>query len=79
MPRKSRAPPAAPRERWTREQCAVLETSRLFERERLELVDGDLLGKMRKNRPHVNALLGAFGKQFVDSEAPIEVNPGDNP
>jgi Uma2 family endonuclease len=80
------APPAPPRKRWTREQCIVLEASGLFERERLELVDGDLLSKMRKNRPHVNArrlmhywLLEAFGKQFVDSEAPIDVNPGDNP
>ena len=75
-----------PRKRWTREQCAALEASGLFERERLELIDGELISKMGKNRPHVNAftlmhlwLLDAFGKQFVNAEAPIDVSPGDNP
>lgn len=75
-----------PRKRWTREDCAPLEASGLFERERLELVDGELFSKMGKNRPHVVVLrlmylwlLEAFGKQFVDSEAPIDVSPEDNP
>jgi Uma2 family endonuclease len=79
-------PPAPPRKRWTREQCAPLEASGLFERERLELVDGELISKMGKNRPHVNAfrlmlvwLQRTFGDQFVDAEAPIDVNPEDNP
>jgi Uma2 family endonuclease len=75
-----------PRKRWTREQCAALEAAGLFEKERLELIDGELINKMGKNRPHVNAftlmhlwLLEAFGKQFVNAEAPIDVSPGDNP
>jgi Uma2 family endonuclease len=75
-----------PRKRWTREQCAALEASGLFEKERLELIDGELINKMGKNRPHVNAftwmhlwLLEAFGKQFVNAEAPIDVASGDNP
>jgi Uma2 family endonuclease len=79
-------PVAPPRKRWTREQCAPLEASGLFERERLELIDGELISKMGKNRPHVNAfrlmlvwLQKIFGDQFVDAEAPIDVNPGDNP
>jgi Uma2 family endonuclease len=79
-------PLVPPRKRWTREQCAPLEASGLFERERLELVDGELIGKMGKNRPHVNALammyrrlMQIFGESFVNSEAPIDVSPEDNP
>jgi Uma2 family endonuclease len=78
-------PPAPPRKRWTREQCAPLEASGLFEGEKLELIDGELISKMGKNRPHVNActwmhlwLLETFGRQFVNAEAPIDVNPTDN-
>jgi hypothetical protein len=75
----------APRERWAREQCAPLEASGLFKLERLELVDGELIRKTGKNRPHVKAftwmhlwLLETFGRQFVNAEAPIDVSPGDN-
>jgi len=75
-----------PRKRWTRQQCTALEAAGLFEQERLELVDGELISKMGKNRPHVNAsmlvlfwLAETFGKQFINSEAPIDVAPGDNP
>jgi Uma2 family endonuclease len=78
--------PLPQRKRWTREQCGALEAAGLFEAERLELVDGDLISKMGKTRPHVNAfrlmqywLLEAFGKEFVDAEAPIDVSPADNP
>jgi Uma2 family endonuclease len=79
-------PPVPPRKRWTREQCAPLEASGLFEQEKLELIDGDLISKMGKNRPHVKAftwmhlwLLETFGRQFVNAEAPIDVSSGDNP
>lgn len=75
-----------PRKRWTSEQCAPLEASGLFERERLELFDGELLGKMGKKRSHVNALTlmylrlqGIFGERFVNMAAPIDVSPEDNP
>jgi len=78
-------PPVPPRKRWTRQQCAPLEASGLFEQERLELVDGELISKMGKNRPHVIALTfmlhwlqETFGRQFVNTEAPIDVSPGDN-
>jgi Uma2 family endonuclease len=74
-----------PRKRWTRQECAQLESAGLFEKERLELVDGDLISKMGKNRPHVNALRlmlvwlqKTFGDQFVDPEAPIDVAPNEN-
>jgi Uma2 family endonuclease len=79
-------PLVPPRKRWTREQCAALEASGLFEKERLELVEGELISKMGKNRPHVNALalmyrrlMKIFGESFVISEAPIDVSPEDNP
>jgi len=73
------------RKRWTREQCALLEAAGVFDRERLELVDGDLVSKMGKNRPHVNAVMlilvwlqKTFGDAFVDTESPIDVNPAEN-
>jgi Uma2 family endonuclease len=66
-------------------QCAPLEAAGLFEQERLELVDGELISHMGRNRPHVNAcmlmlewLQETFGKRFVNVEAPIDVSPADN-
>jgi Uma2 family endonuclease len=83
------APPVPlvpPRKRWTREECAVLEASGLFEQERLELVEGELISKMGKNRPHANSalllaewLVQIFGFRFVNKEEPIDVAPEDNP
>jgi len=75
-----------PRKRWTRAECLALEASGLWDRERLELVHGELITKMGKKRPHVNALVAVqawlvrtFGEQFVNPEAPIDVAPEDNP
>lgn len=74
-----------PRKRWTRAEVESLSTSALAG-ERLELVEGELVSKMGKKRPHVNALvllLGwlvqEFGLRFVNPEAPIDVAPEDNP
>src|SRR6202161_2361762 len=75
-----------PRKRWTRAECAVLEASGLWDQQHLELVHGELISKMGKKRPHVNALVAVqawlvrtFGEQFVNPEAPIDVAPEDNP
>ncbi len=75
-----------PRKRWTRQECAALEASGLWDQQRLELVQGELISKMGKNRPHVNALVvvqawlqRVFGEQYVNPEAPIDVAPEDNP
>lgn len=75
-----------PRKRWTRDECVSLASSGLWDREHLELVHGELISKMGKKRPHVNALvavqawlLRTFGEQFVNPEAPIDVAPEDNP
>ncbi len=58
----------------------------MWDQQRLELVDGELISKMGKKRPHVNALVAVqawlvrtFGEQFVNPEAPIDVAPEDDP
>jgi Uma2 family endonuclease len=79
-------PTDPPRKRWTRAECAVLEALEPWDQQRLELVDGELINKMGKRRPHVNAftavlawVMRVFGEQYVNSEAPIDVAPEDNP
>jgi Uma2 family endonuclease len=79
-------PTDPPRKRWTRQECASLEASGLWNGQHLELVDGELISKMGKKRPHVNALLliqawlfDVFGAQYVNLHAPIDVAPEDNP
>jgi Uma2 family endonuclease len=79
--------PSGPsRKRWTRAECAGLEASGLLDQQHLELVEGELIDKMGKNRPHVNGLslmyawlLEVFGARFVSPNAPIDVSPEDNP
>lgn len=80
------SPPQPPRKRWTRTECLALEASGLWDQQRLELVQGELISKMGKNRPHVNTLtmlqgwlIQIFGLVFVNPEAPIDVAPEDNP
>jgi Uma2 family endonuclease len=74
------------RKRWTRAECIALESLGLFDQQHLELVEGELIDKMGKNRPHVNSLVlmmawlqQVFGIPFVNPEAPIDVAPQDNP
>jgi Uma2 family endonuclease len=79
--------PAEPtRKRWTRAEYAALDDIGLLNQQRLELVDGELISKMGKKRPHVNALtfvqewlIEVFGRGVVNTEAPIDVAPEDNP
>jgi len=79
------APLEPPRKRWTREECAVLEASGIWEQQHLELIDGELISKMGKKRPHTNALVRVqawlvrvFGEQYVNPETPIDVASEDN-
>jgi Uma2 family endonuclease len=79
-------PLSPPRKRWTRAECTALEANGMWEAQKLELIDGELISKMGKNRPHVNALvtmmlwlMNAFGSDRVNPEAPIDVAPNDNP
>ena len=84
------APPAVqypPRKRWTRAECERLDALGIFDQQRVELVEGELIDKkIGKNRPHVNAatlliawLIEVFGARLVNFEASIDVAPEDNP
>jgi Uma2 family endonuclease len=75
-----------PRKRWNRVECERLEALGIFDQQRVELIEGELIDKMGKNRPHVNAaalltawLIQVFGGLRVNAEAPIDVAPEDNP
>jgi len=46
--------PDPPRKRWTRRECAALDS--LLDPQHLELVEGELISKIGKKRPHVIAL-----------------------
>jgi Uma2 family endonuclease len=57
----------------------------VWDQQHLELVEGELISKMGKNRPHAGTLtyvfawfIEAFGKPFVNAESPIDVAPEDN-
>ncbi len=85
-PPPSALPIAPPRKLWTRAQCEQLERAGLLDQQRLELVEGELINTMGKNRPHVITLVWmmkwlnqVFGAEFVNPETSIDVSPQDNP
>ncbi len=72
-------PPGA-RRKLTRADCLALEGAGLLERERFELIDGELIRRMGKSRSHTIALRRVmawlrlvFGTGQVDQEAPINL------
>jgi Uma2 family endonuclease len=74
-----------PRRHWTRQERERLEEMGLLEGN-WELIEGELLRKMPKRRPHVQALailtgwlISVFGQGQVNTEAPIDVSPEDSP
>jgi Uma2 family endonuclease len=74
------------RKRWTRDEVTVLESCGLLTGQHFELIGGELLNKMGKNRPHVNAttrlrlwMEQVFGAESVECESPIEVAKVDHP
>src|SRR3989442_4222737 len=75
-----------PRRLWPRQEYDRLSSSGLLGRQRLELIEGELIDKMRKKRAHVNSLtlllawlVNVFGVRRVNPGAPIDVAPEDNP
>ncbi len=76
-------PPETPRRRWTREECAALEAAGLLDRERYELIAGDLVRRTRQGPVH-NVVLGLFidwlksvySARRVLQEATIDPAPG---
>jgi Uma2 family endonuclease len=80
------APLIPPRKRWTRAECGLLESSGIWEQQKLELIQGELISKMGQNPPHVillnrmmQWLVETFGWGRVYQDAPIDVAPEDNP
>ncbi len=80
------SPLQPPRKKWTRAECAFLDTLDFWNQQKLELVEGELINKMGKNRPHGNALTTlvdwlkqTFGSLFVQQEVSIDVAPEDDP
>ena len=80
------APPGYPRrKRWTRAECEALASTGMWNADKLELIEGDLIDRMKK-RPHVTTmilvmkwLVEVFGALYITPEAPINVAPEDNP
>ena len=75
-----------PRKVWTREEAHCLAEIGFPNASRLELVNGEIIDHMGKKRPHVlwhnlvrQWLELVFGGEFVQSEDPIDVAPGDLP
>ena len=80
------SPVSPPHKRWTRDECAVLESARLIDLDRYELIEGELVLKMGKSQPHMRALMlliawlrSVFGETFVAQEPSIDLRPEDNP
>ena len=83
---ESPVPLDPPRKLWTRSECEALEAAGLLDGQHLELIEGELINKMGKKRPHViglslllDWLKAVFGNNFVNPEAPVDVAPEDNP
>ncbi len=63
----------------------MLEASGIWEQQHLELIEGELISKMGKKRPHTIVLVQVqawlvrvFGEQYVNPETPIDLAPEDN-
>ena len=75
-----------PKKRWTRTECEALSSSGLLNYQNYELVEGELISTMGKNRPHKTGvglmhiwLNSVFGALRVEQESSIDVAPEDNP
>jgi len=75
-----------PRKRWTRAECECIEATGLWDREHLELIEGELITRMSKKRPHVLVFMsvvkwfvGLMDPMQLNLEGPIDVSPADNP
>ena len=77
--------PDPPRKRWTRDECAALESAGV-ELQRYELIEGELIRKMGKHHRHMRAMLrlciwlrAVFGELAIVQEHSIDVSPEDTP
>lgn len=74
-----------PRKRWTRDECEKLHAMGMFAGQHFELIDGELINKMGKNRPHIGCvalmhrwLTKVFNYLQVQQEGSIDVAPQDD-
>src|ERR1035438_9457213 len=74
-----------PRKIWTREEAHALADLGFPNASKLELIDGELLDRMGKKRPHVlwqhlilTWLRAQFSDEHVQMESPIDVSAEDN-
>jgi Uma2 family endonuclease len=82
------APPAADslrRKRFTRSEVDRMLEIGIFDGQRCELIDGELIDKMGQNPPHAYAirrvfawLIGLFGPDRLQIQSPVEVKAGDS-
>ena len=78
--------PKIPRRKlWTREELQFFEGTEVFAGTHYELIEGELIDKMGKNRPHsyyvramVLALSEVFDPKRIEQEATINVAGPDN-
>ncbi len=74
-----------PRKVWTREEAHALVEAGIPNAEKWELIEGDIIDRMGKKRPHViwqkrvhEQLARIFGAERVEAEAPTDVATIDN-
>jgi Uma2 family endonuclease len=74
-----------PRKKWMREEIDHLLKTGVFDGQRFELIDGELIDKMGQGPRHANAihtlmvlLAKAFGIERVLVQAPMEAGPRDS-
>ena len=76
--------PTLPRKKWTRDEVTRLLETGIFDGQRFELIDGELIDKMGQGPRHANAvrllmvlLTKLFGIERMLVQAPIEAGPRD--
>lgn len=92
MPPTLTPPIAAPspdlfrRKQWTRDECRRLVEAGVLEPGRFELIQGDVVFKVRQNPPHVlvvtlvlRALVAIIGFDFVQTQAPVALDDHNEP
>lgn len=75
-----------PRKRWTVQECRFLVDSGLLEPGKYELIGGNIVQKLGQNPPHVlvvslvlRALIGLFGFDYVQTQAPVQFDEDEEP
>jgi len=73
------------RKRFTRSEVDRMQELGIFDGQRCELIDGELIDKMGQNPPHAYAiqrlfawLIGLFGPDRLRIQSPVEVRPRDS-